>query len=151
MGWWREGRPRHSGLGEPGASEVPGGPLGLHLVPAEEPDIFTVLGVEETLLDPHEFEREPGPDFLEPRLGPGREDMAMVADKDKVALVVDGDEVSTREFGVGGREESLEQAGRHAAQTRGEVAREQFWKVWSIFGMVGNGLVGNVRGEPEER
>lgn len=88
--------------------------------------VFTVFSVEQTVLQRTQLQREPWPKFLQPHdLAFLVEDVAVLSEEDKVALVVEGGDAPPAELRF-----LVEETGQHATnaltESRVEVVQDHF-------------------------
>lgn len=86
------------------------------------------LTIESSLLEPLQLQREPGPQLLQINSLSVLEDITMSPEEDKVALVVQGSDLTTLEFGDVG-EEGSEHSSDGVTETGVKVVEDQFWLV----------------------
>ena len=87
--------------------------------PGNYPVVLSVDGVESAFLERSQLEGEPWPQFLQPALFSRLEVVPVVAEKDKVSLVVKGHGPLAFELGV-----VVEQAGQHPSHCVSKPSRE---------------------------
>ena len=114
--------------------------LNVHFL-AVDPLVLAKLGVKEPLLKPLEFDGEAWSELLEPRSRPVlffAVNIAVVAHKDEISLVVKGDHLPAFKLRLVG-EERAEEATGATAEPSDEIVENEFWDVRRGAAVAGDG------------